>query len=67
MNLMELIEALDQRYGNPHAKEQYHLIQEAVIMLQEQQARIAVLEQEKQAWIESRGELLAHNLHKAGQ
>lgn len=45
MTIMELIEQLDQRFGNPHAKEQYHLIQEAVIMLQEQQARIAVLEE----------------------
>lgn len=64
MNLMDLIEALDQRYGNPAAKEQYHLIQEAVIMLQEQQNQIAVLQQQRDAYIESHAALLAHNLHK---
>jgi hypothetical protein len=64
MDLMKLIEALDQRYGNPHAKEQYHLIQEAVIMLQEQQNQIAVLEQQRDAYAESHAALLAHNLQK---
>jgi len=64
MNLMELIEALDQRYGNPHAGDQYYLIQQAVIMLQEQQNKIAVLEQQRDAYMESHSALLAHNLHK---
>ena len=34
MNLDELIEALDQRYGNPYAKE-CALIQEAIKVLRE--------------------------------
>ena len=37
MNLPELIEALDQRYGNPHAKE-CHLIQEAIEHLRKYEA-----------------------------
>lgn len=36
MKLEELIEALDQRYGNPHAKE-CHLIQLAIIELRKLQ------------------------------
>jgi hypothetical protein len=32
MTLEELIDALDQRYGNPHAKE-CHPIQEAIVEL----------------------------------
>jgi hypothetical protein len=35
MKLQELIEALDQRYGNPHASKENHLIQEAIKVLQE--------------------------------
>jgi hypothetical protein len=34
MSLTELIEQLDQRYGNPHAKE-CELIQEAIRVLRE--------------------------------
>jgi len=34
MNLKDLIEQLDQRYGNPHAKE-CALIQEAIRVLRE--------------------------------
>lgn len=33
MNLEELIEALDQRYGNPYAANEYGLIQQAVVEL----------------------------------
>ncbi len=43
MNLQELIEALDQRYGNPYAKE-CHLIQEGIKALREQDVRIKDLE-----------------------
>ena len=32
MNLADLIEALDQRYGNPHAKE-HELVKEAIRQL----------------------------------
>lgn len=39
MNVQELIEALDQRYGNPYAKE-CHLIQEGIRVLREQQEKI---------------------------
>lgn len=39
MNLQELIEALDQRYGNPYAKE-CHLIQEGIKVLRKQQEEI---------------------------
>jgi hypothetical protein len=35
MKLQELIEALDQRYGNPHASKENYLIQEAIKVLQE--------------------------------
>jgi hypothetical protein len=42
MTLEELIDALDQRYGNPHAKE-CRLIQEAIKVLQLQQAEIEAL------------------------
>lgn len=42
MNFNELVYALDQRYGNPHAKD-CRLIQEAVKMLQLQQAEIEAL------------------------
>jgi hypothetical protein len=38
----ELIEALDQRYGNPHAKE-CHLIQEAIKVLRLQSDEIKSL------------------------
>jgi hypothetical protein len=37
MTTQELIEQLDQRYGNPHAKECY-LIQEAIEHLQKYEA-----------------------------
>jgi hypothetical protein len=42
MNLKDLIEALDQRYGNPHAKE-CHLIQQAIAELR----RLQALEEKK--------------------
>ena len=42
MKLEELIEALDQRYGNPYAKE-CHLIQEAIVELR----RLLALEEKK--------------------
>jgi len=42
MSLSELIEALDQRYGNPYAKE-CHLIQEAIVELR----RLLALEEKK--------------------
>ena len=45
MNLQELIEALDQRYGNPHSKE-CHLIQEGIRVLREQAAEIERLKNE---------------------
>lgn len=35
MKLDELIEALDQRYGNPYMAKEYGLIQEAIKVLQE--------------------------------
>ena len=42
MKLEELIEELDQRYGNPYAKE-CHLIQEAIVELR----RLLALEEKK--------------------
>jgi hypothetical protein len=42
MNLKDLIEALDQRYGNPHAKE-CALIQEAIEVLKLQSEEIIAL------------------------
>jgi hypothetical protein len=42
MTLSELIEALDQRYGNPHAKE-CHLIHKAIAELR----RLQALEEKK--------------------
>lgn len=35
MKLEELIEALDQRYGNPYMAKEYWLIQEAIAVLRE--------------------------------
>ena len=35
MNLTDLIEALDQRYGNPYAAKECGLIQEAIKQLRE--------------------------------
>ena len=35
MDVKELIEALDQRYGNPYASKDNHLIQEAIKVLRE--------------------------------
>lgn len=35
MTLNELIEALDQRYGNPYMAKEYGLIQEAIRMLRD--------------------------------
>ena len=47
MNTTELIEALDQRYGNPHAKG-LELIQEAIRVLRYQQEELeALMEQIK--------------------
>ena len=43
MNLQELIEALDQRYGNPYATD-CALIQEGIKILREQDERIKELE-----------------------
>lgn len=42
MNVQELIEVLDQRYGNPYSKE-CHLIQEGIRFLREQQSEIEAL------------------------
>jgi hypothetical protein len=42
MKLEELIDALDQRYGNPYAKE-CHLIQEAIKILRLQSEEIKSL------------------------
>jgi hypothetical protein len=42
MTLSELIEALDQRYGNPYAKE-CHLIHKAIVELR----RLQALEEKK--------------------
>jgi hypothetical protein len=42
MNLKDLIETLDQRYGNPHAKE-CALIQEAIEVLKLQSEEIIAL------------------------
>lgn len=39
MNLDELIEALDQRYGNPYMEKEYGLIQEAIKVLREVAAK----------------------------
>lgn len=39
MELNELIEQLDQRYGNPYAVKEYGLIQEAIKVLREYQAQ----------------------------
>jgi len=64
MTVMQLIEAFDMYFGKLQGTEQYHLIQEAMTMLQEQQNRIAVLEQQRDAYMESHAALLAHNLHK---
>lgn len=47
MNTDELIDALDQRYGNPHAKE-CHLIQEAVKVLRLQADEIKALHKQMQ-------------------
>lgn len=47
MNTTELIEALDQRYGNPLARD-CELIQEAIKVLRLQQEELkALLEQQK--------------------
>jgi predicted phage tail protein len=47
MNTTELIEALDQRYGNPLARD-CELIQEAIKVLQLQQEELkALMEQQK--------------------
>jgi len=47
MNTTELIEALDQQYGNPHAKG-LELIQEAIRVLRLQQEELeALMEQVK--------------------
>lgn len=41
MNTKELIEALDNRYGNPYAAKEMALIQEAIKVLQFQAEEIA--------------------------
>lgn len=46
MNVQELIEALDQRYGNPYAKE-CHLIHEGIRVLREQAEEIERLKNER--------------------
>jgi hypothetical protein len=58
MTLAELVEALDQRYGNPHAGAEYGLIQEAIKML-------CILEQQRDAYKEAHEALLAHNIEKS--
>jgi uncharacterized iron-regulated protein len=45
MTTQELIDALDQRYGNPNAKG-LELIQEAICVLRQQQAEIEALKAE---------------------
>ena len=44
MDLKDLIDALDQRYGNPYAVKEYGLVQEAIERLYEQGKRIKELE-----------------------
>ena len=44
MDLKDLIDALDQRYGNPYAVKEYGLVQEAIKRLYEQGERIKELE-----------------------
>lgn len=43
MDVKELIEALDQRYGNPYAVKECGLIQEAIKVLRLQSEEIAAL------------------------
>jgi hypothetical protein len=43
MNVKELIEALDQRYGNPYAVKECGLIQEAIKVLRLQSEEITAL------------------------
>jgi hypothetical protein len=43
MNTNELIEALDQRYGNPYAAKECGLIQDAIKVLRLQSEEIAAL------------------------
>jgi hypothetical protein len=43
MNLNELIETLDQRFGNQHAPQRYKIIQQAIIELR----RLQALEEKK--------------------
>jgi len=43
MNVVELIEALDQRYGNPYAVKECGLIQEAIKVLRLQTEEINAL------------------------
>lgn len=47
MNTNELIEALDQRYGNPYATKECGLIQEAIRVLRLQGEEIEALLKEK--------------------
>lgn len=46
MDLNELIEALDQRYGNPYAAKECGLIQEAITVLKLQSEEIHALHKE---------------------
>jgi hypothetical protein len=43
MNVKDLIEQLDQRYGNPYMKKEYGLIQEAIEVLKLQSEEIKAL------------------------
>lgn len=43
MNVLELIEKLDQRYGNPYAAKDFGLIQEAIKVLRLQTEEIKAL------------------------
>lgn len=56
MNLADLIEQLDQRYGNPHAKG-CELIQEAITTLRQQQAEIEALQSENKFFKDLMGDV----------
>ncbi len=55
MDLNELIEALDQRYGNPYAAKECWLIQEATKILKLQSEEIHALHQEIQELQNAKG------------
>lgn len=55
MNLEKLIEALDQRYGNPYAAKECGLIQEAITVLKLQSEEIHALHQDIQELQNAKG------------